>query len=68
MIKARSLWIGGAAAVFLAGFVLGSVVRPWDVVHAQSNQRVFELRTYTAPEGKLDALSARFRDHTLELI
>jgi hypothetical protein len=29
--------------------------------------RVFELRTYTTPEGKLDALDARFRDHTIEL-
>lgn len=30
-------------------------------------QRVFELRTYTTPEGKLDALDARFRDHTVAL-
>jgi len=29
--------------------------------------RVFELRTYTASEGKLDDLNARFRDHTLAL-
>ena len=28
---------------------------------------VFEIRTYTAAEGKLDALNARFRDHTLAL-
>ncbi|MCB1096354.1 MAG: NIPSNAP family protein [Verrucomicrobiae bacterium] len=28
---------------------------------------VFELRTYTTNEGKLDALNARFRDHTLKL-
>src|SRR4051812_21541299 len=28
---------------------------------------VFELRTYTAAEGKLGALDARFRDHTLKL-
>ena len=28
---------------------------------------VFEIRTYTAAEGKLDALHARFRDHTVEL-
>jgi hypothetical protein len=26
--------------------------------------RVYELRTYTSYEGKLDALKARFRDHT----
>ncbi len=29
--------------------------------------RVFELRTYTAAPGKIDALHARFRDHTLKL-
>src|SRR6266545_2996473 len=29
--------------------------------------RVFELRTYTTLEGKLDALKARFRDHTLRI-
>ncbi|MGH7172852.1 MAG: NIPSNAP family protein [Gemmataceae bacterium] len=29
--------------------------------------RVFELRTYTAAPGKLDALNARFRDHTNKL-
>ncbi|MFM1560999.1 MAG: NIPSNAP family protein [Roseibacillus sp.] len=28
---------------------------------------VFELRTYTTHEGKLDALNARFRDHTVGL-
>jgi hypothetical protein len=27
----------------------------------------FELRTYQSAPGKLDALSARFRDHTLKL-
>lgn len=27
----------------------------------------FEMRTYTTPEGKLDALNARFRDHTNRL-
>ena len=29
--------------------------------------RVFELRTYTCNEGKLEALKARFRDHTIEI-
>ena len=29
--------------------------------------RAFELRTYTATPGKIDALHARFRDHTLKL-
>lgn len=34
---------------------------------AQAGTRVFELRTYTAHEGKLDAVVARFRDHTTQL-
>ena len=29
--------------------------------------RVFELRTYTAGPGKIDALHARFRDQTIKL-
>ena len=29
--------------------------------------RVFELRTYTASPGRLDALNARFRNHTIAL-
>jgi hypothetical protein len=31
---------------------------------ALAENRVYELRTYTAAEGKLEALKARFRDHT----
>lgn len=31
------------------------------------DSRVFEMRTYYANEGKLDALQARFRDHTVAL-
>ena len=34
---------------------------------AAADQRAFELRTYTAAEGKLDALNTRFREHTIEL-
>jgi hypothetical protein len=35
--------------------------------HAQTKQRVFEVRTYTTHAGKLDALNARFRDHTTRI-
>ena len=34
---------------------------------AFAESRVYELRTYTAAEGKLDALKARFRDHTITI-
>jgi hypothetical protein len=36
-------------------------------VAANQDTRVFEMRTYYAPSGKLDALNARFRDHTVKL-
>ena len=36
-------------------------------VGASKDERVFELRTYVATEGKLDNLNARFRDHTVKL-
>ena len=34
---------------------------------AEKDTRVFEMRTYYAAPGKLDALHARFRDHTTRL-
>ena len=53
--------------VFASGFCLGNLLQPWSTVHARPSTRVFEIRTYTAAEGELDALHARFRDHTLAL-
>jgi hypothetical protein len=37
------------------------------ILPAQAADRVFELRTYTCFDGRLDALKARFRDHTIEI-
>lgn len=37
------------------------------VAHAAPDTRCFEMRVYYANEGKLDALHARFRDHTTKL-
>lgn len=34
---------------------------------AKPKELLYELRTYITPEGKLDALNARFRDHTMKL-
>jgi hypothetical protein len=34
---------------------------------AEKDTRVYEMRTYTAAPGKLDALHTRFKDHTLRL-
>ena len=41
-------------ALLFAGFAFGQ-------------NRVYELRTYTCFDGKLDALKVRFRDHTIEI-
>jgi hypothetical protein len=62
-------WFAGGLAVvmFAAGFAVRGMNAPLDpVLHAQAS-RVFEIRTYTAAEGKLDALKARFRDHTIKV-
>src|SRR5438552_1716185 len=50
----------------IASFLLGGLaaIGVAMLVNAQSPAHVYELRTYTAPPGKLDALEARFRDHT----
>ena len=38
-----------------------------DASAGSETDQVFELRTYTAAEGKFDDLLARFRDHTLRI-
>ena len=53
----------------IAATILGSVLvtapaRAADDAKDAKAERFFEKRTYTAAEGKLDALHARFRDHT----
>lgn len=48
------------------GFGIGAVYSS-TTAHAQSAGKVFELRTYTAPDGKLPDLQARFRDHTMRI-
>jgi len=53
------------SVVFAVGFIAGQVV---DGGRAEAQARkVFELRTYTAPEGRLDDLLARFRNDTLRV-
>lgn len=53
------------AALFALGAVTMWLARP-AVVEAQS-PRVYELRTYHCMPGRLEALKARFRDHTTKL-
>jgi NIPSNAP protein len=58
----KKFWtVAAIAAAFVAGFFMRDAL---PVAHAQAGPKVFELRTYTAPDGKLSNLHARFRDHT----
>jgi hypothetical protein len=49
-----------AIALFFCGIAVGRAVQP-------PSTTVYEMRTYTAADGKFDAVNARFRDHTLKL-
>jgi hypothetical protein len=52
-----------AVRAFALVALLAGVLVTAQPAHAADN-RVFEIRTYTTHEGKLDDLHARFRDHT----
>jgi len=52
------------AAGFGAVVALAAVAAPAPAGSLAPDSRAFELRTYTAAPGKLEALHARFRDHT----
>lgn len=63
----KRMWSAAAiGTAFVLGFLARGVAPGEPVAHAQS-ARVFELRTYTAPDGKLEELHTRFRDHTLRI-
>jgi len=64
MKKLSALLAIGAA--FVLGLVVRGVVPVEPVAHAQGG-RIFELRTYTAPDGKLAELHARFKNHTMRI-
>jgi len=58
--------VAAIGAAFVLGFLARDVIPGEPVTYAQG-ARVFELRTYTAPEGKLGELNARFRNHTMRI-
>ena len=60
----RILTAVGLTLAFAAGCAMRGFVPGEPVAFAQGN-RVFELRTYTVPADKLDALHKRFRDETV---
>ena len=66
MLKNKALVVGGSTFIFLAGLAAGSFLQQ-GIAHAQAGKHVYELRTYTAPDGKLGELHARFRDHTIRI-
>src|SRR5579871_6106552 len=53
----------GVLAAAGAGYRLGQTT----TASAAATGRVFEIRTYTAEPGKLEALHSRFRDHTVAI-
>ena len=66
MINNKRMAVALVTTVFVTGFFAGNAFQSWSVARAQS-QRVYELRTYTPAEGKLQDLHKRFRDHTLRI-
>lgn len=66
MLMTRTTIALAIGTAFAAGIAAHSLLGPVATVHAAAN-RVFELRTYTTPPGKLDALQSRFRDHTVKI-
>src|SRR3954462_4206449 len=66
MLSNKSFVLAGATMIFLAGLSAGSL-RQSGTARTQAAKHVYELRTYTAPEGKLGELNSRFRDHTISI-
>jgi NIPSNAP protein len=66
-MKRSRLFVPAMCVAFVLGFAVRGLVQPAPVQAAAAANRVFELRTYTAPPGKLEALKTRFRDHTIRI-
>jgi len=56
-----------ALAVSLLSLILGLGTGIYASSSAAQDNKVYELRTYTATPGNLDNLHARFRDHTIRI-
>lgn len=64
---ARTRVVAAALVVFAAGVVAGQAFDGGNAEAQAKGGKVFELRTYTSPEGRLDDLLARFRDDTMRI-
>jgi hypothetical protein len=60
----KVVWFTGVAALVTVAFAAS---RPSAQGGKKMDTRVFEMRTYYAHPGKMQALHARFRDHTCKL-
>jgi len=49
------------------GLTVALIAMPGAVQAQEKTEHVYEMRTYYAPEGRLDDLHARFRNHTVKL-
>jgi hypothetical protein len=67
MLEVRRFRFFRTPAIVTMGLLLGMACQAVFAGSVQVDRRVFEIRTYTAHEGKLDALHTRFRDHTMRL-
>ena len=56
-----------ALAGFLGSQIVGLIPGEANPPELLQADRTYELRTYTAADGKLDNLLARFRDHTMRI-
>ena len=54
-------------AAMLVGLIVGWSTALLRAEAEKPAAKVYELRTYTTEEGRLPALQARFKDHTLKL-
>ena len=68
MTAKRLLFFSLMTAIGSSGCMISnSIPVSEDASAGSETDQVFELRTYTAAEGKFDDLLARFRDHTLRI-
>jgi len=58
MVSLKSFRLALSALLLAGGLLCVSTL-------AHADTRIFEIRTYTTHPGKLEALQARFRDHTM---
>jgi hypothetical protein len=56
--------VSASTLCFLSGVLIMAGINTLRGSDAQPPQHVYELRLYHAREGKMDALKARFADHT----